>query len=285
LTGANYLTADFKDGFLSCNNSCKLDLSDCIDPNQQRNRVMAVRHFAYNSQLETGSSPSTAIPEKGSSLGKQNLVDKTSSILFDKDMLGEDLKGYGWFSLLPYRTMMIGSPVFHKGVLYFSTYTKYPGKIDDPNAKLTCGPEQSELSGLGFGYLWAIDAYSGNPDRETLYEYEVNGQTAKKKVFIHDGIIKYLGPGIPSEPKVVDGKIVTAHNTENGNGSQTPIGTPYNKPLHQSLNVGDNPCPMECRVCENEQPVYCSHQCAKVCDEITIIATEKATKILWWKEY
>jgi len=159
-------------------NSCKWNLTGCTF--SWRDKFVALRHKTYQDGNTSNVSYSDKDPE---------LADRTaygSGEIGNVTPVTED----GWYFDLPPYTIIVGSPVFFGGKIFFVTYTK-PDAIASEADK--CDLER----GLGESILWEVSAFSGYP-LEDRWEAGSGSTDDRIKVF--------LGVGIASEPTIVGSK-------------------------------------------------------------------------------
>ncbi len=201
-----------------------------------RNKVMAIKHTSYTAKTTPDSLPTEKV-------SAQDIIDLSEEYTYDPEESKKELaKHYkGWFTNLPPYTRLVGSPVFLKGHLYFTTYTTV-FKNDSQNI---CEMK----TGLGWSYLWEVNAYNGQAVR------------ANPK-FKDDRLRNYLGQGLASAPIIVGDKLVI--------GTTGEIGKDY--PLH-----GDTPVDSFAPGATIIKP-FCDDGSLPPCNK-------KSFKILWWKTY
>jgi len=211
----------FVTGSLSCTGSCLIDDSGC-SLDKKNNIVMGIRHFKYKSSDSAASDPAVSFPAE---ITAADLVERFSPTdsEFDDSRKNEKLPSgkKGWYFKLPEDTVMIGSPVFYKQYLYFTTYTK----TEKPGA----GPSTCALQSktVGHSYLWVVNAYNGLPIIEmgvTVTEFfkpASNSEHADSNYswFKDHRIRAYLGHGVASQPVLV----------EDGDEDKLIVGTPGTK--------------------------------------------------------
>ncbi len=250
-------------GAAKCNSTCNGWNTDGCLKEFKKNEVVGFRHFYYDSTDVESGWASNAHPLAKTdfvsidldlkkttgnySKSDENYCKSTTGIgssCYRYPESAEAITKSGWhFELWP-DEMMVGSPVYYLGKIYFTTYIKYPKDITETE---TCDMEAEDT--IGWSYLWEVNAF--------------NGKAISGNIWWRDDRVKsYLGRGIASEPVLVGDSLFVGSPGDKNVGTADMDWGPHYQPSDDGI---DPPAP------------------PKVPGLIGFDLSIKPLRIFWWK--